>query len=85
MILYWYPEEKERWDNANSLSDKQLIKELKKIYDNEDELGNPDVEPYFEVFFKRNNLPYKLTEAYSMKDQMSFGADENRLIEAEDD
>jgi len=85
MVLYWEKEDQERWDRVNNLTDKQLIKEIKKLYDKNDlDANDPDVEPYFEVFFKRNNLSYKLTEAYSMDDQLDFGAHKNELIEAED-
>ena len=80
MKLYWEKENQEAWNHVQTLSNDQLLQGLRNVLD----AGDLDVDEQYvvETFFKRNNLDYKLPEAYTMKEQLDFGAHQEELMEA---
>ena len=82
MVLYWEKENQEAWDHTQTLSDDQLLEGLRNVLNATD--LDVDEQYVVEAFFKRNNLEYNLPEAYTMKEQLDFGAHEEDLMKAED-
>ena len=82
MTLYWEKENQEAWNHTQTLSADQLLEGLRNVLNASD--LDVDEQYVVEAFFKRNNLDYKLPEAYTMKEQLEFGAYPEDLMKAED-
>ena len=82
MTLYWEKENQEAWNHTQTLSDEILLRLTADILNASD--IDLDDRYIVETFLKRNNLEYNLPEAYTMEEQLDFGAHEEDLMKAED-